>query len=105
LGTPDHIRALVRQTPDGVAIEARDGGGAGYVRAGFETGGLSIEDGRSFGGPPGSLAVIAISRHAVSDMHERSYTIVDGDGVRLDDSLTDRVLGRLGIVGGAAIAL
>jgi hypothetical protein len=91
----------VRKTAGGVSIEASDGGGAGAVRAGFDprnTGLIVIDDGSRYG-VPGSWAVI------VTDGDQGAYTIVNGDGVRLDDSLGERVLGRLGVMGGTALAL
>lgn len=91
----------VRQRGDGIVIEALDGGGAGFVRTPFpmSQAAIFVEDGTLCGGPPESFAVLAVG-------HSRwACTVVDRDGVRLDDSLGDRVFGRLGPVGGSALTL
>jgi hypothetical protein len=91
----------VRTTAGGVVVEAADGGGAGAVDAGFEADQVALEvaDGAVYGGPAGSFAVLLVTDEA------RAVTLVDAEGVRLDDGLDRRVLGRLGPLGtGLALA-
>lgn len=92
---------LVSTAEHGVRIEASDGGGAGEVDARFETteSALFLERGETYGGEPGTYAVI------VTSGEEWAVTIVDADGVRQDDAITRRVLGRLGRVGSAALGI
>lgn len=98
-------RAYVRTVTGGVLVATPDGGGAGYIRTRFDprTGVLSVRDGTAYGGPRGSYAVIVDD--GCTEITCAAYALVDRDGVRLDDSLEDRVLGRLGPLGGGALAL
>lgn len=104
-------RVRVRSSARGVIIEADDGGGAGAIRAFFpieeseiflesRDRAIAVENGTDYGGAPGTFAVLLTNSY-----QESAYAIIDRDGVRQDDGLEDRVLGRLGIVGGAALAL
>lgn len=96
-GTSVRVRLLDR----GVAIEADDGGGAGELDVDFDTrhAWLSLEQ-RTRGGAP-----IPEYRIVVSDAEHWASTMVDADGVRLDDSLSDRTLGRLGRIGSGGLAV
>lgn len=96
-GTSVRVRAEGR----GVVVEADDGGGAGAIDADFPTYDAWIfVDQRTRGGEP-----VPEYRVAVSDGTHWAWTVVDDDGVRLDDSLADRTLGRLGRVGSAGLAI
>lgn len=91
-GTSVRVTPLAR----GVNISADDGGGAGPVddpHIGEVDAMLVIEPGEEHGGPPGSFAVVR------TYWPWASVTIVDRDGVRLDDGLKERVLDRMGRVG------
>jgi hypothetical protein len=90
----------VRTTDDGVMVEAADGGGAGAIEAGFDTrqAALFVTPG-GFRDPPGSFEI------EVTDGERWAVTLVDADGVRLDDSLSDRVIDRLGAFGALAALL
>jgi hypothetical protein len=94
-------RAYVRTTERGVVLEAHDGGGAGAVSAGFDTSEsiVSVRDGARYGGPEDTHAVV------ITDGTRWAVTIVDSDGVRLDDGLGARVLARLGTSGALALVL
>ncbi|MCZ7680966.1 MAG: hypothetical protein M5U28_20150 [Sandaracinaceae bacterium] len=94
-------RAAVRSTDRGVVVEAPDGGGAGAIDARFDTTqcALFVEPGETYGGAPGTHAVI------VTSDDQWALTIVDGDGVRQDDGLTRRTMGRLGRFGSGALGL
>lgn len=94
-------RAWARTSARGVIIETADGGGAGPVDARFDTtqSALFVAPGERYGGAPGTSAVIVTNGEAWA------LTIVDADGVRQDDGLTERVLGRLGRVGSGSLAL
>ncbi len=94
-------RASVRSTDRGVVVEAPDGGGAGAIDARFDTTqcALFVEPGETYGGAPGTHAVI------VTSGDRWALTIVDGDGVRQDDGLTRRTMGRLGRFGSGALGL
>lgn len=99
-GTSVHVQRLL----DGVSIETPDGGGAGFVRAKLgdfhgRSASYIDDDAAAYGGPQGSIAVLA------TDGYNWAVTFVDRNGVRLDDSLTDRVLGRFGAVGMASLAI
>lgn len=96
-GTP----LSVRKRTDGIEVETHDGGGAGRIRAPFAAhlGVLFIENGEPYGGAPGTFAIIA------TNGSQSAYTLVDREGVRQDDGLDARVLGRLGPFGGGALAL
>jgi hypothetical protein len=93
--------AAVHALPGGVSIDAYDGGGAGRVSARFggASGSVAVVDGARYGGDPGTFAVL------LSSGTRRAVTIVDADGVRQDDGIGPRVLGRLGLYGGSALAL
>lgn len=91
----------VRADGDGIVIEAADGGGAGELEAGFETRWAYLQvDRRTRDGEP-----IDAYRVTVTDGERWARTEVNGDGVRLDDSFTDRTFGRLGVVGSAGLGL
>jgi hypothetical protein len=87
--------AQVTATSQGIRIEAPDGGGAGFVPAGFEADGRLPLHLRQRG--DGSYEVRACT------LRRAAFTIVDGQGVRLDDGIARRVLGRLGTLGGGAL--
>jgi len=91
----------IRADGDGIVIEAADGGGAGELEAGFETrwAYLQVEQ-RTRGGEP-----LDTYRITVTDGERWARTEVDSDGVRLDDSFTDRTFGRLGVVGSAGLGI
>lgn len=93
--------ATVRSTARGVVIEAPGGGGAGEVDARFDTTqcALLVLPGEAHGGAPGTYAVV------VATDEQWALTVVDAGGVRQDDGLTRRTLGRLGRFGSAALAL
>lgn len=96
-GTSVRVRVLER----GIAVEADDGGGAGELEVDFETsqGWLIVEQRTRQGRPVDEFRV------AVSNGEQWASTIVDADGVRLDDSTTDRTFGRLGRLGSAGLAV
>jgi hypothetical protein len=83
-----------------VRIEADDGGGAGRVDARLPRGPrqVFVDSGERWGGPPGTFAVIVSDDWGSFDPEYR-LTLIDADGVRLDDGLEERVLDRLGIEG------
>jgi hypothetical protein len=87
---------------DGVVVEAPGGAGAGRIEAPFDgyLGSTRIEPGSRRGGPPDSHAIV------VEDLYHRlAITFLDGNGVRLDDGITERVVGRLGALGFALLAI
>lgn len=90
-------RAFARTFDRGVSIEAYDGGGAGRVSAGFET---DVSALYFLPGPrPGTHRLV------LTDGNEWGFTVVDEDGVRLDDGLGERVLGRLAGLDRGALGL
>jgi len=91
----------VRAEGDGIVIEAADGGGAGELEAGFETrwAYLRVEQ-RTRDGEP-----VDAYRITVTDGERWARTEVNADGVRLDDSFTDRTFGRLGAIGSGGVGL
>lgn len=83
---------------NGISIEAADGGGAGPIEAGFatpEVGVFVLERDTS----PVTFEVV------VTNGEDWGSTIVDADGVRLDDGFGPRVFGRLGDAGRLALGL
>lgn len=93
-GTSVRVRTLER----GVSVEADDGGGAGTIDARFDTSDVGLfvferED------EPSTFVI------AITDGTRWARTVVDSDGVRLDDGLAQRVFGRLGTPGLGALAL
>ena len=92
---------VVRAADHGVVVEAADGGGAGAIAAGFDT---APETGAVLTVTPSSESPGAFEI-AITDREHRAVTVVDADGVRLDDSSSDRVIDRLGVVGALAAAL
>ena len=72
-------------------VVAYDGGGAGAVDMGFSPVRVTVMDAAVMDGPRGAFAVVA--SHAPST---GALTLIDADGVRLDDGLLDRTFGRLG---------
>ncbi|HJL15749.1 MAG TPA: hypothetical protein RMH99_08840 [Sandaracinaceae bacterium LLY-WYZ-13_1] len=90
-----------RTTDHGVVVEAEDGGGAGDVDAELDTAQstLLVRRAEALGGPAGAHAVVVVADEG------QAVTFVDDDGVRLDDGLGARVLGRLGVVGIGALLL
>ncbi len=87
----------VSARPHGLRIEADDGGGAGEVELPLEgevVGVMVVERAE----PAGTFVV------AATDGAEWVATVVDADGVRLDDTLARRVFVRLGRVGTALLA-
>jgi hypothetical protein len=89
-------------TSRGLTIAADDGGGAGdvEVQRPFHIPHVTVEPGERYGGPRGSFA-ITMPR----DERRVNVTVVDRDGVRLDDGLDARVIDRLGDSGAALLGL
>ncbi|MGE0789497.1 MAG: hypothetical protein AB7S26_27730 [Sandaracinaceae bacterium] len=88
----------VRTVPGGVMIEADDGGGAGRVASHDRFGERALIV-RPRVGHPGEYVV------ALTDGIHREGTVIDSDGVRLDDSLHARTFGRLGPLGTTVFVL
>jgi len=101
VGRLPNTSVTVRTTAHGIVVEAADGGGAGALDAGFDTTQAALwVDQRSDDG-----VLIPEYRVSVRSSHHFAFTMIDADGVRLDDSIADRTFGRLGGFGSGALGL
>ncbi|MEC7524150.1 MAG: hypothetical protein VYE22_29990 [Myxococcota bacterium] len=97
----------VRRDEGRVYVEAWDGGGTGAIEFDLDLAPMAIVagDGTLVGGPPGSLAIVASGQESLGGPERYRMTLVDADGVRLDDGVLTRTFGRLGAFGAGALGL